>query len=207
MSIPGASPSPGIGSGRTQALSDGVIAIIMTIMVLELKLPRYESFGALVALWPTFLAYALSFLVVAIMWVNHHHLFAVVRRVNGKLLWSNNLLLFWMSLVPFCTAWLGEYPDSVPPVAVYGADLCACSSSFLILRWVLASSRDSDEIAALHGRQMRKNLVTTGLYAASVPLAFVSPWASFSVFVLVPALYFLPPRRLEAHALDGSEAD
>jgi uncharacterized membrane protein len=143
----------------------------------------------------TFVAYAISLLVVAILWVNHHHVMSRVASVDGPLLWWNNLLLFWMSLVPFYTAYLGEHPLRTVPVAAYGADLCACSTSFWILRTSIAA-RD-EETPTLHRHPLRKNAGAALLYAISVPLAWCSPFASFLVFLAVPALYFMPQRGLE----------
>jgi uncharacterized membrane protein len=184
-----------VGRGRLEAFSDGVIAIIITIMVLELKSPHDGSANALIALTPVFLSYALSFLMVAIMWVNHHHLIHVVPRVDAALLWWNNHLLFWMSLVPFSTAFLGDHSSSTLAVGVYAANLSLIALAFVTLRGAVAR-RDPERIE-LHLQQRRKNLMTLGLYLSAIPLAHVSVWLSYGVFVLVPALYFMPERGLE----------
>jgi uncharacterized membrane protein len=184
-----------VGKGRLEAFSDGVIAIIITIMVLELKVPQDGSAKALLALTPVLLSYALSFLVVAIMWVNHHHLIHVIPRVDGALLWWNNHLLFWMSLVPFSTAFLGGHSRSPLAVSLYAANLSLTALSFVTLRTAVAR-RDAERLD-LHLHQRRKNLMSLGLYLSAIPLAQVSVWVSYGVFVLVPALYFMPERGLE----------
>jgi uncharacterized membrane protein len=186
-----------VGRGRLEAFSDGVIAIIVTIMVLELKAPHEATVRALAALAPVFLSYALSFLVVAIMWVNHHHLVHALRAVDAPLLWWNNALLFAMSLIPFSTAFLGENSRSPLAVAVYGGNLALAGFGFFLLRGAVAR-RAEPTSQAEHRRQQRKNLFTAGLYASAIPLAYVSIWISFGIYVLIPALYFMPARKSEA---------
>ena len=185
-----------MGKGRLEAFSDGVIAIIITIMVLELKAPHDGTVRGLLALWPVFLSYALSFLVVAIMWVNHHHLMHAVRRVDGPLLWWNNGLLFWMSLIPFSTAFLGDHLRSPLALSVYAANLGSTALAFVLLRGAVAR-RDDPVRLELHLGQRRKNLMTMGLYLSAIPLAYVSVWLSYGILVLIPALYFMPERGLE----------
>ena len=185
-----------MGRGRLEAFSDGVIAIIITIMVLELKAPREASIRSLAAQAPVFLSYALSFLVVAIMWVNHHHLLHAVRAVDAPLLWWNNALLFAMSLIPFSTAFLGDNPRSPLAVSVYGGNLALAGFGFFLLRGAVARRVDPANQES-HRRQQRKNLLTAGLYASAVPLAYVSVWASFAIYVLIPALYFMPEHKIE----------
>jgi uncharacterized membrane protein len=186
-----------VSRGRLEAFSDGVIAIIITIMVLELKAPQAATPRALIALSPVFLSYALSFLVVAIMWVNHHHLIHGVRAVDGTLLWCNNALLFAMSLIPFSTAFLGENPRSPLAVSVYGANLALAGFGFFLLRGAVARRADPAS-EPMHRRQQRKNLMSAGLYASAIPLAYVSVWLSFGIYLLIPALYFMPERQLES---------
>jgi uncharacterized membrane protein len=185
-----------VGRGRLEAFSDGVIAIIITIMVLELKAPHEATTRALAAQAPVFLSYALSFLVVAIMWVNHHHLLHAVRTVDAPLLWWNTALLFAMSLIPFSTAFLGENPRSPLTVAIYGANLALAGFGFFLLRGAVARRAEAGSQAA-HRRQQRKNLMTAGLYASAVPLAYVSVWISFGIYLLIPAVYFMPERKVE----------
>lgn len=183
-------------TSRLEAFSDGVIAIIVTIMVLQLTNPSQPTFAALLKQAPIFLSYALSFLVVAIMWVNHHHLIHAVRSVTARLLWSNLNLLFWMSLVPFVTEFLGKNYRQPMAVALYGLDLALCGSAFYILRTELVRREPDDNLRDYHGGIQRKNALSVALYSLSVPLAYVSIYASFFIFALVPAMYFLPEKRL-----------
>jgi uncharacterized membrane protein len=182
-------------TSRMEAFSDGVIAIIVTIMVLELRPPAEPTLRAVFKVAPSLLSYALSFLVVAIMWVNHHHMVHVVRQVSARLLWSNLYLLFWMSLVPLVTEYLGKNPRVPMAVALYGLDLVMCASGFYLLRSELVRQHRHDAtMAAHHTAVQRKNALSAALYLLSVPLAYVSIYASFFIFMLIPALYFLPEK-------------
>jgi uncharacterized membrane protein len=183
-------------TSRLEAFSDGVIAIIVTIMVLELRAPSQPTWPALLKVAPVFISYGLSFLIVAIMWVNHHHMIHVVRQVTARLLWSNLNLLFWMSLVPFVTEFLGKTYRQPMAVALYGLDLTLCSSAFCLLRMELIRQEQDFEMKEYHRAIQRKNGISFLLYLSSVPLAYVSIYLSFFVFVLIPALYFLPERKL-----------
>jgi uncharacterized membrane protein len=187
-----------MGKGRLEAFSDGVIAVIITIMVLELKAPADGSFAALLRLEHPLLNYALSFLVVAIVWVNHHHLVTRITRVNAKLLWANITLLFWLSLIPLATAYLGQSAAAPVAVAAYGAVLALSTGSFTFLQHLVMQQHEHKGDLAHHGRRIKlKSLVGVTLYTASVPLAFVSVYASFAIFILIPLAYFLPDRKLE----------
>jgi uncharacterized membrane protein len=184
-------------TNRLEAFSDGVIAIIITIMVLELRAPAQPTLAALVKVSPVFLSYALSFLVAAIMWVNHHHLVHAVRSVTARLLWSNLYLLFWMSLVPFVTDFMGKNYREPMAVALYGLDLLFCSTGFYLLRMELIhQNRQDSAMMEFHQRINRKGAFAAALYFLSVPLAYASIYASFFIFVLVPAMYFLPEKML-----------
>ena|ERR1700687_5578726 len=184
-------------TGRLEAFSDGVIAIIVTIMVLELRAPSQPTLAALWKVAPVFLSYGLSFLVVAIMWVNHHHLIHAVHQVTARLLWSNLYLLFWMSLVPFVTDYLGKNYHQPLAVALYGMDLVLCASAFYLLRIILIRQDCLDSgLSEYHASIQRKNAFSGALYLLSVPLAYVSIYASFFIFALIPAMYFLPERKL-----------
>lgn len=184
-------------TSRLEAFSDGVIAIIVTIMVLELHSPAQPTWRALIKVAPTFISYGLSFLVVAIMWVNHHHLIHAVREVTARLLWSNLNLLFWMSLVPFVTEFVGKSYHEPMAVALYGLDLALCGCSFYILRTELVRQEGADgNLRDYHDSIQRKNAFSAGLYFLSAPLAYVSVYASFFIFALIPALYFLPEKKL-----------
>jgi uncharacterized membrane protein len=186
-------------TSRLEAFSDGVIAIIVTIMVLQLTTPTQPTWPALLKQAPIFLSYGLSFLVVAIMWVNHHHLLHVVREVNARLLWSNLNLLFWMSLIPFVTDFLGRNPRASLPVSLYGISLSLCGAAFAILRVELARQHSHDpEMSEYHSRIQLKNLFSALLYLAAAALAHVSIYISYSVYVLIPAMYFLPEKKLAA---------
>jgi uncharacterized membrane protein len=186
-------------TSRLEAFSDGVIAIIVTIMVLELRAPSQPTLAALWKVAPVFLSYALSFLVVAIMWVNHHHMIHAVHEVTARLLWSNLYLLFWMSLVPFVTDYLGKNYRVPMAVALYGLDLALCASAFYLLRTILiVQDRLDSGLAEYHTSIQRKNAVSGALYLLSVPLAYLSIYASFFIFALIPAMYFLPEKKLAA---------
>jgi uncharacterized membrane protein len=184
-------------TSRLEAFSDGVIAIIVTIMVLELRAPAQPTLAALWKVAPVFVGYGLSFLIVAIMWVNHHHLIHVARQVTAGLLWSNLNLLFWMSLVPFVTEFLGKNYRQPMAVALYGLDLFLCSCAFYLLRMELARQAGTDSaLAEYHASMQRKNAFSGALYFSSVLLAYVSIYASFFIFILIPAMYFLPEKKL-----------
>ena len=184
-------------TNRLEAFSDGVIAIIVTIMVLELRAPSQPTWPALLKVAPVFLSYGLSFLVAAIMWVNHHHLIHSVREVTARLLWSNLNLLFWMSLIPFVTDFLGKNYRQPMAVVLYGLDLALCGSSFYLLRTELVrQDQTNPNLVDYHATMQRKNAFSAALYFLSVPLAYVSVYASFFIFVLIPAMYFLPEKKL-----------
>lgn len=183
-------------TSRLEAFSDGVIAVIITIMVLELKVPHTGKLEDLVKVAPSLLVYALSFALVAIMWVNHHHFIDKARRADAALLWSNNLLLFFMSLIPFVTAYLGENCHEPLAVAVYGVVLVFACAAFLLVQTVLGRQNASDEAQRIEFRRLNhKAIFSLCCYAASVALAFVSVYASFAIFVIIPLLYFWPERK------------
>jgi len=182
-----------MSKGRLEAFSDGVIAIIITIMVLELKVPQHADAASLLGQWPVFLSYALSYLLVAIYWINHHRLFHVTQRVNNAVLWSNNLLLFCLSLIPFATAYMGENQFKPFPTATYATLLTTCAIAFLLLREsVNQELRDDGRYEALRGQARRKNYISIGLYALSVPAAFLHPAITMVLAFTVAGIYFLP---------------
>jgi uncharacterized membrane protein len=184
-------------TSRLEAFSDGVIAIIVTIMVLELRAPAQPTLPALLRVAPVFLSYGLSFLVIAIMWVNHHHLVHAVRSVTARLLWSNLYLLFWMSLVPFVTDYMGKNYREPMAVALYGLDLSLCATGYYLLRKELIhQSRNDSTMTEYHQGIQSKNALSGGLYLLAAPLAYVSIYASFFIFALIPAMYFLPEKKL-----------
>jgi TMEM175 potassium channel family protein len=186
-----------ITTSRMEAFSDGVIAIIVTVMVLQLTTPPQPTFASLLKQAPILLSYALSFLVVAIMWVNHHHLIHAVREVTARLLWSNLNLLFWMSLIPFVTDFLGRNPRAAFPVSLYGLNLSLCGAAFSLLRLEIARQHRHDpEMSEYHSRIQLKNLFSTIFYLAAAALSHVSIYISYFIYVLIPALYFLPEKKL-----------
>jgi len=186
-----------MSKGRLEAFSDGVIAVIITIMVLELKPPHSPSPAALLASAPAFLMYVLSFVLVAIYWNNHHHLMHAVHHVNGAILWANLHLLFWLSLVPFVTAWMGDNHWAPVPVAAYGVVLLCAAIAFFVLTRVLLSAHGKDsKLATALGNDV-KGKVSMLLYAAAIPAAFVHPLISGSLYVLVAITWLVPDRRFE----------
>lgn len=182
---------------RLEAFSDGVIAIIITIMVLELKVPHGESFADLQSLIPTFMSYVMSFIFVGIYWNNHHHLLHAVQKVGGGVLWANLHLLFWLSVIPFVTAWMGENHFAPGPIALYGIVLLACAIAFTILARVLVAHQGPDSALARALGKDFKGKVSLATYAVAVVLAFVMPWASLALYVLVAAMWLVPDRRIE----------
>ncbi len=184
-----------MGVGRVEAFSDGVIAVILTIMVLELKAPENGDLSALLKLKLPLLNYLLSFVVIAIFWVNHRSILSLVRHVDSPVLWWNNALLFWMSLVPFATAYMGQAKAAPLSVALYGGLLCITSVSFGFLRFAIAAQHKHDAGMRRHHKRLHvKDAMGAVLYATSVPLAFSSVRASFFIFMLIPILYFVPEK-------------
>jgi uncharacterized membrane protein len=183
---------------RLLAFSDGVIAVIITIMVLELKAPHRPELGALREALPGFLSYALSFIYVAIYWNNHHHLFYFVGRVTGAVLWANLHLLFWLSLVPFATSWLGEYPAAAGPTASYGLALLMPALAWYVLQRVIirAQGGDGATLERAFGGDL-KGKVSPLLYLTGIGLAFVQPWLSDVLYVVVAMIWLVPDRRIE----------
>ena len=183
--------------GRMEAFSDGVIAIIITIMVLELKVPHGADLAALAPLAPVFLSYVLSFLYVAIYWNNHHHLLQATKHVNGPILWANVHLLFWLSLFPFATGWMGENHFAPLPVALYGVVLFAAAIAYTILVRVLL--RHHEPGSALHQAigDDRKGKLSVALYVAGTGLALWQPWLGFSLYAAVALIWLVPDTRIE----------
>lgn len=186
-----------MGRGRLEAFSDGVIAIIITIMVLELAVPHEASLAALLPLVPIFLSYVLSFIFIGIYWNNHHHLFQAVRQVDGRVLWANLHLLFWLSLIPFVTGWMGVNQFSAWPVALYGVVLLLAAVAYFILARALISFHGEDSVLAIAMGRDIKGKVSLVCYAIAIPLAFVNAWLAFALYVLVAIVWFVPDRRIE----------
>jgi uncharacterized membrane protein len=186
-----------MNKARLEAFSDGVVAIIITIMVLALKAPPSPDWNEIAALGPLLFSYVLSFVFVGIYWVNHHHLFQPVQRVNGMILWANLHLLFWLSLIPFVTAWAGAHPLMPVPAALYGAVLLMCSVAFLLLvRCLLSKEGDESRLARALGKS-RKNQLSILLYALAIPLSLWQAAVGSLVYVVVAVLWFVPDRRIE----------
>ncbi|APR80114.1 Integral membrane protein [Minicystis rosea] len=191
--------------GRLEAFSDGVIAILITIMVLELKVPHGADWAALRPLLPVFLSYVLSFVYLGIYWNNHHHMLHATERINGKILWANQHLLFWLSLVPFVTGWMGENHFAPLPTAVYGAVLFMCGIAYTILQtMIVAHQGEGSRLAAAVGQDW-KGKASVVMYAAAISLAFVHQRISHVLYVAVALMWLVPDRRIEA-ALEGGSA-
>ena len=192
-----------MSSNRVEAFSDGVLAIIITIMVLELKVPHGSDLGALAGLLPVFSSYVLSFLYVGIYWNNHHHLFHSTKQVGGGILWANLHLLFWLSLFPFCAAWMGENHLAPLPTATYGVALLMAAIAYYILQLsIVAHQGPSSVLASALGRDWKGKLSPVA-YIAAIPLAFVNPWISGALYALVAAIWLVPDRRIARVLTDG----
>jgi uncharacterized membrane protein len=186
-----------MSKGRLEAFSDGVLAIILTIMVLELRAPNDASLYALMPLVPELLSYVLSFVFIAIYWNNHHHLFQVVRHVSGGVLWANAHLLFWLSLTPFVTAWMGKTNFDGWPVAAYGVVLFMAGSAYYLLTLSLLAQQDKDSpLARALGRDF-KGKASLVIYAAAIPLSLVEPRLACGLYVVVAIIWLVPDRRIE----------
>jgi len=186
-----------MGKGRLEAFSDGVIAVIITIMVLELKAPHGDALSDLTKLLPTFLIYVLSFIYLGIYWVNHHHFLHAVEKVSGGLLWANLHLLFWLSLIPFTTAWMGENHFTTWPVVVYATNLLACAVAYTIVTAVVLRLEGPNSKFARAIGSDKKGRVSLLLYLISIPIAFYAPMMSCALFVTVAAIWLVPDRRIE----------
>jgi uncharacterized membrane protein len=186
-----------MGKERLAAFSDGVVAIIITIMVLELKAPQGTSLADLFPVLPAFLSYVLSFIYVGIYWNNHHHFLALARSVTGPILWANLHLLLWLSLVPFASAWMGEHNLATVPVALYGGVLFMNAIAFTLLTALLARHEGPGSALARALGRDRKGKASLAIYAVAIGLAFVQPMASLALYVVVAAIWFIPDRRVE----------
>jgi len=182
---------------RMEAFSDGVIAIIITIMVLELRPPAGAGLSELAPLVPAFLSYALSFVFLGIYWSNHHHLLQAIKNVDGRVLWANLHLLFWLSFVPFTTAWMGKHWNAAWPVVLYGAALLMASVAYYILVHVLIALHGTDSLLAVALGKDFKGRISMVIYSIAILVVFVRPWAACSLYVLVAIMWLVPDRRLE----------
>jgi TMEM175 potassium channel family protein len=182
---------------RLEAFSDGVVAILITIMVLELKVPHSATLEALTEVWPHFVSYVLSFIYLAIYWNNHHHMIHTVDKVNGRILWANNHLLFWLSLIPFATAWTGESGFQQVPMMAYGAVLlCAGVAYYILQQTIIASQGPNSKLKIAVGSDW-KGKTSPVLYVASVGLSAINPWVGFAVLAAVALIWLIPDQRIE----------
>lgn len=190
-----------MGKGRLEAFSDGVIAILITIMVLELKVPHGDDFAVLRPRLPVFLSYVLSFIYLGIYWNNHHHLLQAVRRVNGSTLWANLHLLFWLSLIPFVTGWMGENNFAAMPVALYGVVLLLAAIAYFILTRTLIAHHGKDSTLAIALGKDIKGKLSLAIYAGAIPLAFVNSWLACALYFLVAMMWLIPDHRIERNLI------
>ncbi len=186
-----------MSSARLEAFSDGVLAIIITIMVLELKIPHGDDLNSLKSLLPVFLSYIISFICIGIYWNNHHHMMAVVEHVNGRILWANIHLLFWLSLVPFVTGWMGENNFTIWPVALYGIILIMAGIAYYILSQELIKLHGKDSIIGKAIGKDKKGLISVFIYAAAIACCYINPRISLALYALVAAIWLIPDKRIE----------
>jgi uncharacterized membrane protein len=187
-----------MNKGRLEAFSDGVLAIIITIMVLELKIPHGSDLAAIQPLLPVFLSYVLSFIYIDIYWNNHHHLLQATRQINGKILWANLHLLFWLSLVPFTTGWMGENHFAPLPTALYGVVLLCAALAYELLQHLIIKHHGTDHVLASAVGKDWKGRISLALYVAAIPLAFVNQWISDAFYIIVAAIWLIPDSRIES---------
>jgi len=192
-----------MGKGRLEAFSDGVIAVIITIMVLEMKVPHGTDIEALLPLWPVVLAYVLSYVYTGIYWSNHHHMLHAIDHVTGGILWANLHLLFWLSLVPFTTGWMSENHFAAVPTALYGFVLFMASIAYYILSQSLIRVHGAKSTLARSVGRDRKGMISTAIYVVAIPLAFVQWWIAFGLYCVVAAMWIVPDRRIERGAVSN----
>lgn len=186
-----------MGKSRLEAFSDGVLAIIITIMVLELKVPHGENVSALIPLFPVLMSYILSFIYVGIYWNNHHHMLYLIQHVSGGVLWANLHLLFWLSLIPFVTGWMGENHFASAPTALYGVVLLMAAIAYWILqRTIISAEGHGSTLAAAVGADI-KGKMSPVLYAVAIPSSFLSPWIAGGIYAFVALIWLIPDRRIE----------
>ena len=183
--------------GRLEAFSDGVLAILISIMVLELHVPKPQDISDLLQALPLIAVYALSFIFLAIYWNNHHHMFQAAQRVSGGVLWSNAHLLFWLSLVPFTTAWMAQHASAPWPVAAYGINLLLCAIAYYVLSHRLIAHHGKESPLAIAFGRDRKGKISLLIYIVSIPLAFYRPALSYACFIAVAIIWLVPDRRIE----------
>ncbi len=190
---------------RLEAFSDGVIAVIITIMVLEMKVPHEADWASLAEIWPIFLSYVLSFIYVGIHWNNHHHLFAVCHRIDGSIMWANLHLLFWLSLIPFATGWMDENHLTSVPTALYGFVLLMAAIAYFILQWRILAIEPKDSRLRAEIGSDTKGKISAGLYIAGIATAFFSPALACAFYVLVAVIWLIPDKRIERALLTAAK--
>ncbi|WP_340073657.1 TMEM175 family protein [Leptobacterium sp. I13] len=183
--------------GRLEAFSDGVLAIVITIMVLEMKIPQGDEWATLLPLFPVFSSYVLSFIYLGIYWNNHHHLFQSIQKVNGNVLWANLNLLFWLSLIPFVTGWMGQNNFSTRTVILYGVVLFMASIAFNILSSVLINIHGKDSFLGKAYKKDIKGKISIGIYAVAIGLSFINKWIGFFLYIVVAIIWIIPDKRIE----------
>lgn len=188
-----------MNKNRMEAFSDGVIAVIITIMVLEMKAPHDTTLLSLKPLAPIFISYVLSFIFIGIYWNNHHHLLQAIKKVNGRILWANLHLLFWLSLIPFFTSWMGENNFATWPTALYGIDLLGAAIAYHLLTHVLISYEGKDSSLARAYGYGTKEKLSIFLYAIAVPLAFYHSYIAYTLYIIVAAMWLIPDQRIESY--------
>ena len=193
-----------ITKGRLEAFSDAVIAIIITIMVLELKVPHNASLDALVPLIPVFISYVLSFVYIGIYWNNHHHMLHAVKSVNGKILWANMYLLFWLSMIPFVTAWMGENHFEMWPVIFYGIVLLMNAIAYAILAFTLVKHHGKDSLLARAVGHDWKGKLSIVMYTSAIALTFVNAWIGITLYTAVAIIWLIPDTRIERVLVEGN---
>jgi uncharacterized membrane protein len=196
-----------MGKNRLEAFSDGVIAILITIMVLELKVPHTADFHALLPLWPVFMSYVLSFIYIGIYWNNHHHLLHAVEEVGGGVLWANLHLLFWLSLVPFVTAWMGENHFETGPTVAYGIVLFMSAAAYSLLVRRLIANHDKNSTLAEAVGEDRKGKISLAMYLAGIALAWLAAWLGFLMYVGVAVMWLIPDRRIEEKVIEEAQEE
>jgi uncharacterized membrane protein len=193
-----------MGKSRLEAFSDGVLAIIITIMVLEMKVPHGDTWEALKPLYPVFLSYVLSFIYIAIYWNNHHHMMHASHKIDGRVLWANNHLLFWLSLMPFTSGWMGENHFAAMPVALFGVVLFMAGVAYYILEKCLLRIHGQDSTLAKAVGKETKGQLSVALYAAAIGLSFVNPMISLGIYTLVAIIWLVPDSRIERRIREES---
>ncbi|TRX42812.1 TMEM175 family protein [Flavobacterium restrictum] len=186
-----------MNKSRIEAFSDGVLAIIITIMILEIKAPEADSFESLKPLIPIFLSYVLSFIYVGIYWNNHHHMFQVVKKIDGSVLWFNTILLFWLSLIPFATNWIGSQSFATIPIATYGFILLMCALSYLMLQNKIIKLEGKESVLYQAIKNDKKGKISLVCYILAIPLAFFSPIISGILYISVALIWIIPDKRIE----------